>query len=311
MLLREINVADGQPNEAPATRAVVLGELESAAPILNYAQFYQIQGNGDVVNTVTELNSAGENRAVNSDFASKSRTATGEITVALRILGDVIETDQALARRGFTEEGARMRSIRSFARSIGRHFTDQLINGDNTGQNMNGIKAQATNIVYTGTDGLDITASDANKEAFLEYLDETIELVSGGAEVLIMDGQLIGKLKSIGRAYVQTTLVRDIFGREQQVDSYGGVPIIRAGYAKDKTTRVLPFTETRGASTDCGSIYAVRFGEREALSIATSNGLNVKDYGLIGNFYTARVEFDANVLLEDANAVVRLAGVRI
>lgn len=318
-LLRSFNGQDGGPGENPALRTAFLAQMELSAPILNYAEFYAIQGNADTLQVANEFASQGEQRALNADFSTRAQSTSNEATTTLRISGDEIETDQALERRGLAVEGIRLRDLKSAAKSFGRYMMDQFVNGDGTGQNVTGIATHITagqTITFSSANGGQIPFgnSDANvalQEEFVATLDELVESVIDGAGVLIMDAQVVARLKGWARGILNVTTIQDAYGRAQQITSYGGVPIVRAGFAADGTTRVLPFTETVGASSDCSSVYAVRFGEREMLTLPTSVGLVVKDKGLEGSHYVTQYELDWNVAIENAKAIAKIEGVRL
>lgn len=94
------------------------------------------------------------------------------------------------------------------------------------------------------------------------------------------------------------------------VKYFNGVPVVPAGYDRFGD-RIIGHAETVGNASTCTSVYAVRFGERADLSIATNTGLEVVDLGLVGNFYTHRVEFDAAPVLLNNKAAARLEGIII
>ena len=123
-----------------------------------------------------------------------------------------------------------------------------------------------------------------------------------------MNAKMISRLTAVAREYVQFTSVDGVFG---QVMSYNGVPIINAGYSKDKVTPVLPQNEVVGADANCCSIYCVKFGEREDVTIGTNVGLQVRDLGLVGTQYTTMVEMDANQTILGVNAAWRLKGIKL
>ena len=316
MLLRQITKADGGPNTNPALVTLALSAMSAQAPLLDYAQFYPMVGNSDSINGVALATGVGENRAVGSDYTPNTLSPSA-VAGSLIILGDKAQTDIAYERRGSAALGSeRARQLESASKSIARHFMDQFINGTGLTVYMNGLKAQVTNTTSLGTDGLEVALgnSDANKtkqQQFIEGLDEMLATVNGGADVIVMDALTRARLQAVGREYVTVSTVTDAFGRQQILQTYQGIPIISAGYAKDNTTKILPFTETSGSNTDCGSVYGIKFGEKENCTLMTNSGLVVKDMGLSGTFYLTLVEMDAQTILVDSKSVGRLTGVRL
>lgn len=320
MLLQAISTARQGVGSNPALQQTALGAMISAVPILSYAEFYSMQGTADVV-PLNSTVAGGAGRTLNNDYTAVN-TEVNTRTVTPRILGDLVKTDVQLERQFTGIEGIaseRERQLISFSRGIGRYFTDQLFNGNNTAPQLNGIVAQvvAGQTLELGTadgDTVPVGNSDANvtkQETFLEKLYELINLVPDGAQVLVMSGKMIARLQAIGRSYVNITQVNDAFGVPQQFTSFNGVPIINAGFKKDNSTLVIGNAETVGESDDCTSIYAIRFGERENVTLATNIGLQVYDRGLVGVHYTTQVEMDVNVLVQNDKAVARLEGIRL
>lgn len=318
MRLNQINASDGQTGDNPALRALAIAAMTAAAPILNYAEFYTMVGNADKVAKASTA-AGGEVRAINSDF-SATNTTVAFADATLTILGDMIATDQALERRGYTVTSERARQLEEFCRGMGRFFTDQIVNGDGTSNALTGVKSLMPSgqiLKYGGNNGGTVLLgnSDTNKttqQNFIEALDELISMVSGGATVLICNDKVRARLQSVLREYVTVTTITDAMGQPMQLVSYNGIPLIDAGYKKDGTTKIITNTETLGTSSNaCSSVYAVRFGERIDLSIATTNGLNVKDLGLVGNKYNTSVEFDAGTLLQNDKAIAVMQGIKL
>lgn len=319
MLLQQISTARQGVGTNPDLQSVALGAMISAAPILQFAEFYSFSGNADVVPENSTV-AGGAGRLLNADYTPVDSGVTTR-TLAPQILGDVIRTDQALERRFTGIEGIaseRARQLISFSRGIGRYFTDQFINGNNTAPQLHGIRpriiAGQTASMGTNGDTVPLGNSDANvvkQQAFLEKLYELIGLVPDGAQVLVMNSRAIARLQAIARQYVTVTQVNDAFGIPQQFTTFNGIPVINSGLAKDGTTQIITNTETQGTSTDCTTIYALRFGERENVSIGTNIGLQVYDRGLVGSQFVTAVEMDANILIQNDRAVARLVGIRL
>ncbi len=303
-----------QSDSNPALRAVALSEMRGASQIFEFAQFYSFLGNADTPK-LPAAEAGGSERAINNDYATPVVGAPNYGNVALQIFGDKIKTDLAYERRGGSIESERVRELQSFARGLGRYFMYQLVNG--TGLNnqiagWNTLIQAAQTLGLGGVDGgqVPLGNSDVNKtaqQAFIEALDHLIANIGAGA-VLIMNAKAISRLTAIAREYVTFTSVDGVFGL---VTMYNGIPIINAGFSKDKVTPVLPQNEVVGVSNDCCSIYCVKFGEREDVTIGTNVGLQVRDLGLIGTQYTTMAEMDAQQVILGVNSAWRLKGVRL
>lgn len=317
--LRVISASDGGTGDDQAIRAHVIEEMVSQAPILDALEFRSIMGNSTTESVDTIVTGAGEMRTAGNDYTPSAFTPS-ETTATLRILGDKFAVDQAWQRRypGATLGSRFATEAGKVARSIARHMVNELINGDNVSPNVNGLKVQATGgqLLTAAANGLSVVLGSDNaakiaQQTFLARLDELIAAVPG-CQGLLMNRQQIARLKAIAREYLSVSNVQDVFGRNQEIISYNGLPIYDAGMAKDNTTQVLPNNEVVGSSGSvCSSVYAFASGEDSDLTVITSTGVSVKVLGLVGQAYTGNIEIDINTLLYSARAIARLQGVII
>jgi hypothetical protein len=312
MKLEQLSGETSQVSDSnPALRVVALNEMRSASQIFEYAEFYSFAGNADKPKKAA-TEAGGSQRAVGNDYTPVAG-APDTADVALAILGDKIQTDIAYERRGGSVDSERVRELQSFSRGLGRYFMYQLINGTGLNNQIAGLKALIASGQTTAldTNGLQVVlgnSADAKavQQAFIEALDSLIASVGQGA-VLIMPPKLISRLSAIAREYIKVDSVDGVFGA---VTSYNGIPIVNAGYSKDKVTPVIPFTEACGTTlTGCGSIYCVKFGEKEDVTIGTNVGLQVRDLGLVGTQYTTMVEMDAQLAILALTSAQRLKGI--
>jgi hypothetical protein len=318
MKLLQLSGQTQQANdENAALRAVVINEMSGAAPILNFAEFYEMTGNAD-----TPLKAAtaagGAERTINNDYPD-NRTAPTYGSVALKIYGDKIETDLAYERRGLDIGSERTRQLVTFSQALGRHVQDHIVNGDadSDAKQFNGLKKRiGTNesiVLGGGANGAQVLLGNsdsavASQQMFKEYVDELLASVVGGASVLLVPPKGISRMTTIGMQFVQKGAVDAVFA--EQLGVYNGVPVVNAGYKKNGSSLVIGYAETQGTSTDCTSFYAVRFGEKENTTFATNVGVQVKDRGLVGVLYTTMVDFDLDMEILNPKSAWRLKGIR-
>jgi len=304
MLINEISAND------TLTQAVVK-RMIAGSTVLEYAQFYSISGNADYARKAPTA-SGGQFRALDNDYPANQITPQFA-NPALKILGDKVEVDRAHERRGADVAGVRAMELLNFAKNLGKQFQNYFFNGDSAvdAKQFDGLAKTVPSgqVLTAATNGLQVVRgnSDSAKAAqqqFLELLDELIEMVDGGAEVLFMDGKTWSRLNSIAREFI--TYQENNFGRK--IPFYNNIPIRPTGYDKDGN-RVITHSETVGTSTNCTSIYAVRFGEKADLTLVTNVGVEVKDLGLVGVHYTHSVELDTDLALLNPKAVARLQGI--
>jgi hypothetical protein len=146
----------------------------------------------------------------------------------------------------------------------------------------------------------------------LDKLDELIDAVQGGPDVLFMNKTMRRKVNKLIRAAGQATeTVSDAFGR--QLSSYAGVPM--AVIEDDETgAAILSFAEAApgGGSSVCTSIYAVRFGVKEWVSGLQCGGMDVLDMGLYsgGTAYRTLIEWICGMAVFHPRAAARLRGIK-
>lgn len=318
MKLKEISKGSGELSQE-ALRNLAVAEFMAACPLANYLEFYSISGNADNPRKADSDMTAGATRTIGSDYTAKTNTPSFA-SVALKIYGDKVATDIAYERRGIDIGSQRARDLANAARSIGRFFTDKLINDTLAAETFSGLKEQTTNLnryaIFDTANGGQVNpgnnfADVKQQHKFLEFLDANIQDIQGGPDVIICNGTFIARLTSIARAYISILNVQDIYGNNQNITTYNGIPLINAGYASNGSSLVLPFNEEEGSSSDCSSVYLVKFGEAEDVSLATNVGMDVKDMGVQGTSYLTLIEFDVDLVVLNAKAVKRLRGLRL
>jgi hypothetical protein len=317
MKITEISKGSSVDSET-ALQSLAVSEFVSQFPLAPYIEFYSINGNADTPRKVSAGITAGDTRIIGTDYTAKSDTP-GFGAVALKIYGDKVKTDIAYQRRGTDIGSQRALDLANFSRSMGRYFMDSVINDALSVEKFSGIKEQIDALsrkeVYLTVNGGSVPTGNGNTEvkaqqAFREWLDAQINDIMGGPQILGMNGAMIARLESMGSNYVTFSNVQDIYGANQVVRSYKGIPIVNFGFKADGSGLVIPSTETEGTAVGtCTSIYLLRFGEMQDVTFATNVGLDVKDLGLIGTEYVTMVELDVDLAILNAKSVKRLSGI--
>lgn len=314
MKINALGSSSGGNQSPDALRALAVAAFAAGFPLVNQAEFFPIVGNADTVRNVDPNITAGSNRAIGEDYAQTRSVNPDYGSVALKIYGDQVKTDIANTRRGLDVADQRARDLQNFSGSLGRRFMDALINDTLGAKTFSGLKEQCAALsrtyAYTENSGLFPNGNSATErkqqDAFFEFFDEVLEDISGGPSVIILGGKLKARFKSVGRGFMSTTNVADIYGANQTVSSYSDVPLINAGYKADRTTSVIPYVAETG--TD---IYVIRFGEAQDTSIATNVGLDVRDQGVVGPSLCTLVEFDVALSIMAPKTVAHISGIKL
>jgi hypothetical protein len=323
MLLYQISAGD------PVT-ARVMGGLRKNAPIIDVLHFFRQPGSGAHERYGDDIDGTFDTRGIGNDFDTQT-VAPGYGDFALKIIGKNIRLDTAYEERGGDVPSEFLLKLDNWSENGGRDLMSQFINGDsdaddgatppvNLGQ-FDGLRkhiatlvtaGDSTRVISLGSAGLQValgndTTARLAQQKFVEGLENLIESIDGGADCLMMDGRLLTRLSTVARD--QCVISLNEFGA--RIASYNGVKIIPTGRKYDGS-RIIPFNETVGASTDCGSVFAFKSAEKAHLTAMTTNvGLKVYPMQKIGNFYQHTVQLQLDVKPLSKRCVAKLAGVRI
>jgi hypothetical protein len=298
MKLREVSPTDEFPT-------LVVNQLLAQNKLLRYAEFYKMSGDAENKRKTTDED-GGAFRNKNVDF-SPVTNAPGYEGVELKIFGGKYQTDNAEERRGKDLASVHDNGFKRFVTQAGKNITDKIINADGSGQSFFGINAQMppSQVIQFGANGTLVPASD--KDAIAALLEQMYILIeSVQPSVLMAAAETIGRLTTISQSVVRWE--KTSFG--DQVAFFGDTPIISPGKNGAKAP-IIGLNETVGTSNDCTSILGLRFGEEEDLSLATSTGVDAKNFGMVENFMKARFEIDLDVVLLDDTAIGKIEGIRL
>jgi hypothetical protein len=190
------------------------------------------------------------------------------------IIGDA-EVNGLIQATRSAETDQEAQQIASKAKSAGRQYQDQFINGDGTGDNFSGVLAlcAASQKVNTGVNG-----SNLSFEIMDELLDNVIDK-DGQVDYMAFPARTIRSYKSLLRGLGGTS-ADDMYELPsgQRVIAYSNVPIFRNDW--------LPVNQTKGASSNTTSILAGTFddGSRTmgiaGLTASNSAGIVIEDVGI-------------------------------
>lgn len=318
MLLREFGGGKASQQGDTSIRDVVLSNMHATARIFEYLQWYPMVGNSDKKRKDSGVTNAGKTRSLDESYEATTYTPEWN-DITLKILGDEVKVDIAHIRRGEDVGELKVRKLEEFGQNLGLFFNDQFINGDGTGENIHGINSLIPSsrvFHFSGENGgvVPVGTTSTEKKAQLQFIKSLVELkgkIKGGADLFIMNLNMVATLYGMGMGYVQKTTVQDVFGNPLEVVNFAGVPILDMGFKRDGTGLVIPNNMTCGTSSDCTAVYAVKFGQGTNLTAATNVGIDVIDKGIIGTQAVTMIDFDCDLGLFDDRAVAKLDGIRL
>lgn len=225
-------------------------------------------------NVLGDVQMAGVGTTITAKAAATFTQVTSTLTT---IIGDAEVNGLIQATRSGDGNDQKAIQIASKAKSCGRKFQDQMINGDGTSNNMTGlfglVAAGQTITANNGAaNGADLTLDD---------LDALIDMVTdkdGQVDYLMMHSRTRRKYLAILRALGGTS-PGDIYtmASGKQVMAYRGIPIFRNDW--------IPINQTQGTATNATSVFAGTFddGSRShgiaGLTAEKAAGIHVKDVG--------------------------------
>ena len=247
-------------------------------------------------------------RAVGGSY-TESTGVINPVTESLAILGGVSDVDRALVKTQGDINNLRAVHDGLKAKAAALKFTKTFFKGDSktTTTEFDGLQQR-----LTGDQLIAMGSTSGGDTLTLAKLDELIDAVEGGPDVLFCNKIVRRKINTLVRAAGQAVeTVSDSFGR--QLTAYAGVPI---GVIEDDNegTAILGFTEANpGGGSDVGtSIYAVRFGVSEFVCGLQCGELDVIDQGLYsgGVAYRTLIEWICGMAVFHPKSAARLYGVK-
>jgi hypothetical protein len=275
------------------------------SPVLERLPFFPVNGQAYKYNIEETLPGIAF-RGINESY-SESTGIVNPAVEQLFIMGGLSKVDRALIKTQGNANNLRAIYDGMKAKAAALTYTLKFFKGDNENDPKEfdglGKRLAGDQVINAGnTSGGD--ALNLNK------LDELLDAVQGGADVLFLNKIMRRKVSALVRAAGQAIeTVSDSFGR--QLTAYAGVPLAVVEEDKDGN-QILAFDEddSKGNSASCTSIYAVRFGLAEYVSGLQSGAMDVLDQGLQGTFYQTLIEWICGLGVFHPKAAARLRGIK-
>ena len=253
-------------------------------------------------------------RAINTEY-TPGEAIREEKTAKAVIMGGAFQVDRVIqSTSGAIDELVFQADEK--VKAVSNFFTNAVINGTNS-TTFDGLKEllKGSSTEYTATSDLTTSANiDANYQHFLDELDEFISGLDGGADMLIMNRKMLGKLRGIARRAGYFSSSRDEFGRT--VETYNGIALMDAGQYFNGSNSVDIVADTPASSGVAGTsdIYAVKFGLDAFHGISPTGTKVVQTYmpNLMepGAVKKGEVELVAGVALKNTLKAGRMKGIK-
>ncbi len=237
-------------------------------------------------------------RAVGSEYtpgeAKREKKTTGAA-----IMGGSFQVDRVLQNTSGAADEVAFQAEQKI-KATANFFHNMVINGDVEEGGFDGLKKLLSGTANELSGAVSLATSDEldeNYNAFLDEMDAFLATLDGSADLLLMNTQMLIKLRSIARRAGYYERSRDDFGNV--VETYAGIPMIDMGkfFDGESTVDVIP---TEGGKT---AIYAVCLGLDGFHGISpTGTGVinaYLPDLSAPGAVKTGEVELVAGVALKN------------
>lgn len=230
-----------------------------------------------------------------------------EVVTRLRILAGDVDVDKFLQEVESDTNDQMAIQIAKKAKALGRLYHDALANGDSgvNSKQFDGIKALMTNADSTAGQTIEAGANGASLT--LSMLDQLLDTVPNGADVIVMRRGTVRAFRSLlrasGGARPDDFMISD-FGRPML--THNGIPVLVNDF--------LPATEAQGTAPSTCSIYAMRLNEVDGLHGlygGANAGIRLENVGTVQNkdAERIRVKWYCGLALKSSRSMARLKGV--
>ena len=260
-------------------------------------------------------------RAINAEYTAGEAKRV-EKTAKAVIMGGSFEVDRVLQNTsGAVDELAFQAQQKIKATS--NYFHNLVINGTsassgagyvpNTFDGLKKAPAGTANEFTTNIDLSDSTKLDSNSNAFIDQLDQLVHAIDGDASMLLMNGDMLLKVRAAARraGYYERTM--DGFGRV--VETFAGIPLFDVGKYYNGTSSVDVIGTSTPTSSAAGttSIYAVNIALDGFHGISPTGTSVISSYmpdmNAPGAVKKGEVELVAGVVLKNTLKAAALNGI--
>ena len=256
-------------------------------------------------------------RTINAEYtpgeAKREKKTTGAI-----IMGGSFQIDRVLQNTAGAADEMAFQAEQKI-KATANYFHNLTINGSTeeaegyVGGTFDGLKKMLSGTENEITSGVSLTTSaelDENYNAFLDEMDSFLSCLDGTPSMLLMNRQMLIKLRSIARRAGYYERTKDDFGRV--VETYAGVPMVDMGkYFDGSTTKDVVETDGSGKT----AIYAVSLGLDGFHGISPMGDGVIHSYmpdlSTPGAVKTGEVELVAGVALKNTLKAAVLKGIAV
>lgn len=251
-------------------------------------------------------------RSVGDEYVAGEAKKEKKTTNAV-IMGGSFTVDRVLQNTSGTADEIAFQAEQKI-KATANYFHNLVINGSSDDGEFDGLKELLSGTANEITSAVSLTTSaelDSNYNAFLDEMDSFLSTIDGTPSLLLMNRDMLVKLRSIARRAGYYERTKDDFGRV--VETYAGIPMVDMGKYYNGTNTV-DVIET-DAETGKTCIYAVALGLDGFHGISPQGDSMITSYmpdmDTPGAVKTGEVELVAGVALKNTMKAAVLKGIAI
>ena len=322
-----ITLAEAKVGMADKVDQMIVDEFRRSSLLLDRLVFDNAISPGTGGSTLTygyiqlQTPSTAAVRAINAEYTAGEAKRV-EKTAKAVIMGGSFEVDRVLQNTsGAVDELAFQAQQKIKATS--NYFHNLVINGTsassgagyvaNTFDGLKKALAGTANEFTTDIDLSDSTKLDSNSNAFIDQLDQLVHAIDGDASMLLMNGDMLLKVRAAARRAGYYERTKDDFGRV--VETFAGIPLFDVGKYYNGTSSVDVISTSTPTSSAAGttSIYAVNIALDGFHGISPTGTSVISSYmpdmNAPGAVKKGEVELVAGVVLKNTLKAAALNGI--
>lgn len=322
-----ITLAEAKVGMADKVDQMIVDEFRRSSLLLDKLVFDNAISPGTGGSTLTygyiqlKTPSTAAVREINSEYTA-GEAKREKKTASAVIMGGSFEVDRVLQNTsGAVDELAFQAQQKIKATS--NYFHNLVINGiaaasgtgyvTNTFDGLRKLLDGSSNSFTTDIDLSDATKVTDNANAFIDQLDQLVHAIDGDTSMLLMNGDMLLKVRAAARRAGYYERTKDDFGRV--VETFAGIPLMDCGKYFNGTSSVdVIGTSTASASAaGTSSIYAVN------IALDGFHGISPVGTGVINSYMPdmtapgavkkGEVELVAGVVLKNTLKAAALNGI--
>lgn len=261
-------------------------------------------------------------RTINSEYTAGEAKRTEKTSKAV-VMGGKFQIDRVLiGTSGAVDELAFQAEQKIKATS--NYFNNLTINGSKgtTGTGVlntfDGLDKLLTGTETEITSQIDVSTSalmDSNYNGLLDEVDAFLSTLDGKPSMLLMNNEMLTKMRAAARRAGYYSRSRDEFGR--YVEAYNDIPMYDLGkyYNGTKTVDIIPTTTPTTSAEGTTDIYAISIGLDGFHGISPTGSKVISSYmpdlNAPGAVKDGEVELVAGVVLKNSNKAGVLRGIKV